>query len=141
MLSLKRIQSGWEKVWEVFAPFHYFSKEERSPVNKAAYKFLVYDDATIIGFACSLPMPSGSLKNAWKSHKIVVLPDYAARWSEVADFVAQFHTTAGKRWFCQAPKEFAEYRDSSPLWRPTRANDPPRKYSHEYIGKTGEEKL
>lgn len=133
MLRLVRVKDGWERVWAIFAPHHYFHNTERGGFNKASYKFLVFEDDVVIGFAATLPMPSGSLCSAWRSHKTVVLPAYDNKWPQVSDFVAEWHVKQGKRFFCQAPYEFAKYRDEpNSKWMPTTAHYPPEKCSHEY---------
>jgi hypothetical protein len=93
----------------------------------------MYEGDVVIGFAATLPMPSGTLKNAWRSHKTVVLPQFENRWAEVADFIASWHVQQGKRFYCQAPYEFAKYRDEpNSGWRTTSRHKPPRLCSHEY---------
>jgi hypothetical protein len=69
----------------------------------------------LLGFARVLPMPSGTLKNAFRAHKTVIrLPESPAMfqlWALVSDAQARLHVAEGKRFYSQAPIRYAAYRD------------------------------
>ena len=59
-------------VWERFRPYHYTP----NTFNVASRCFLATYCGRLIGMAACLPLPSGALKSAWRSHKVVVLPAF-----------------------------------------------------------------
>ena len=56
----------------MFKDHHYLD----SALNKAARCYVAVWDDQVIGFAGVITMPSGTLKNAWRGHRTVVLPDF-----------------------------------------------------------------
>lgn len=58
--------------WQIFKQHHYLTED----LNKAAKCFVVMWNEKPIGFVAVLPFPHGSLKNAFRISRIVVLPDY-----------------------------------------------------------------
>jgi len=144
-----------EKAWEVFRKHHYLNEK----LNKAAKCYVAYWNNVLVGFSSSLAMPSGSLKNAWREHRTVILPDFQGMGigTKLSNKIAELHLKEGKRYFSRTTHfRFGEYREKSPLWRPTSKNKVLRKdilnstrdlynnyqadgrrvcYSHEYIGK------
>ncbi len=107
-------------LWEDFKMYHYMT----TPLNKASRTFLALAGGVPVGFCASLPMPSGTLKNAYRAHKTVVrLPESPAMfklWAMVADAQARLHVAEGKRFFSAAPIAYAAYRDNpESIWVPT----------------------
>ena len=107
-------------LWEDFKQYHYMT----TPLNKASRTFLALANSVPVGFCASLPMPSGTLKNAYRAHKTVVrLPESPAMfklWALVADAQAKLHVAEGKRFFSAAPLAYAAYRDNpESIWVPT----------------------
>jgi energy-coupling factor transporter ATP-binding protein EcfA2/GNAT superfamily N-acetyltransferase len=60
------------KYWAVFSKYHYLSHSH----NNAARVFIATINDNIFGFCSVLPFPHPKLKNHWKEHRTVVLPDY-----------------------------------------------------------------
>lgn len=143
------------KAWDIFARHHYLNEK----LNKSARCFVAYWGDVLIGFSSSLTMPSGSLKNAYREHRTVILPDFQGMGlgTNLSNTIAQLHIEEGKRYFSRTTHyRFGEYRQNSPLWKPTSKNRVLRKdiltkpkdelynnyqgdnkrvcYSHEYIG-------
>ena len=143
------------QAWEVFRKHHYLSEK----LNKSARCFVMYWGDVVVGFASSLTMPSGYLKNAYREHRTVILPDFQGMGfgTKLSNKIAQLHLDEGKRYFSRTTHfRFGEYRQNSPLWKPTSKNRVLRKdilakpkeelynnyrgdgrrvcYSHEYIG-------
>ena len=149
-LEIERCDSSW---WHAFKDHHYLSDN----LNKSARCFLARWNKTPVGFVSVLPMPSGTLKNAWRESRTVILPDYQGIGLGVrlSDAVAQMYLEEGKRYYSKtAHPRMGEYRNTSKLWRPTVKNMKKRHdytlkhdstrmqhanrycYSHEYIGAT-----
>jgi ABC-type ATPase involved in cell division/GNAT superfamily N-acetyltransferase len=148
--------------WAIFAKHHYltgdFNKAAKAYLATATFEGDIFDEwpETIVGFASALPMPCGTLKNAWREHRTVVLPDFQGLGlgPKISDAVAQIHLDEGKRYFSRtAHPRFGAYRDRSPLWKKTSKYKKLRSadevsnsdikgfdftrtcFSHEYVGK------
>jgi GNAT superfamily N-acetyltransferase/ABC-type branched-subunit amino acid transport system ATPase component len=108
--------------WRVFRDHHYLTGN----MNKSAHCFMaVTDEGHPVAFASALAFPSGSLKNAWREHRTVVLPDYQGLGIGVrlSDFVARIYTQQGSRYFSKTSHpRMGGYRERSPLWVGTSKN-------------------
>lgn len=60
------------ETWKIFKHHHYLSHE----LNKAAKCFLILFNDKPVSFMAILPMPSGTIKNAFRVSRLVVLPDF-----------------------------------------------------------------
>lgn len=137
----------------MFKEHHYLSGD----INKAARCFVGLWNDRLVAFGASLTMPNGYIKNAWRGHRTVVLPDYQGLGigCRFSDAIAQIHIDEGKRYFsrCLHPR-MGFYREHSDLWVATSKNMRLRTdvthenvfkehyadnkricFSHEYIGK------
>ena len=56
----------------MFSKYHYLSHSH----NNAARVFITTLNNNIVGFCSVLPFPHPILKNHWKGHRTVILPDY-----------------------------------------------------------------
>lgn len=126
--------------WEFFKMFHY----DPNVFNTSAQCFFVEVNKKKIGFVASLAMRSGTLTNAWRAHKTVIMlsaehPEYKNLWKMAADEQARHHVSEGKRFFSAAPIDHAAYREQpNSGWKPTTKNERrkalKRECSHEFIG-------
>jgi hypothetical protein len=146
------LQPCRRELWEQFKDFHY----QVAPLNKSSRTHLAVAEingkSVAIGFCASLPMPSGTLKKAFRAHKVVVrmseCPAMFQLWATISDEQAKLHVREGKRFYSTAPILYAEYRDDPQSgWVPT-TKDERRKRSglrsHEYVQqpvKIGQAKL
>jgi len=151
-LSIEKCNSSW---WRVFKDHHYLSED----INKSSRCYVAKWNGNPVGFVSVLPMPSGTLKNAWREHRVVILPDYQGIGLGVrlSDAVGQMYVDEGKRYYSKtAHPRMGEYRNKSKLWKPTAKNMMKRQdykaghdgkysrqehadrfcYSHEYIHKS-----
>lgn len=149
------IEPCTKEAWAIFKDHHYLSKA----INKSARAWLATWNGVPIGFASALAFPSGSIKNAWREHRTVVLPDYQGLGIgvRISDAVASMFVDHGCRYFSKTSHpRMGEYREASSLWRPTSKNKMMRKdysesrktkedkhkmlhanrlcYSHEFVG-------
>ena len=147
--------------WGMFAQYHYLTGD----INKASTCYLAVIDNKPVGFLAVMPFPSGTLKNAIRGHRLVVLPKYQGYGIGVRliEAIAQMYIDQGKRFFGKtAHPRLGEQRENSPKWSPTSKNRVHRKekfvtlaqsfsqkkktdrvricYSHEYVGDVGSEK-
>lgn len=148
------------KAWSIFSDHHYLSAE----INIAAHCWLlVNENNTICGFGSAIPFPSRDLRNAWRGHRTVILPDFQGRGlgSMLSNTIAKMYYDNGCRYFSKtAHPKLGEHRSKSALWKPTSTNKVSRKeyanmgkytkgaytnfdykahahrlcYSHEYVG-------
>lgn len=141
--------------WALFRDHHYLSGD----INPSARCWLATWDDRPVGFTAALAYPVGGMKNCYRGHRTVVLPDYQGLGIGVrlSDCVGEILTRAGYRYFSKTShRRMGEYRNASDKWRPTAKNmmvrkdyksDTPTKesghklrhadrfcYSHEYVG-------
>lgn len=112
--------------WINFSNHHYLSGE----INKSSRCWLATINARKIGFLSSLPYPSGTVKNAWRGHRTVVLPEFqgCGIGVKISDAIAKIHTDRGMRYFSKTSHpRMGEYRERSPLWVGTSKNKKSRK--------------
>jgi len=60
------------ETWDIFKQHHYLSQD----LNKAAKCFLMLFNDKPAAFIAILPMPSGTIQNAFRVSRLVVLPDF-----------------------------------------------------------------
>ena len=143
------------KMWSYFAPHHYLSSSYKG--QKAWLAIDIYDRP--VAFSSIMAFPSGSFKNGWREHRTVVIPQYqglglGVRMSDwTAHYVSAILLDGQGRYFSKTVHpRMGEYREHSPLWKPTSKNrvartakeaenvhkgyslKPRLSYSHEYIG-------
>jgi len=146
------IRSCSNALWSHFAKHHYLSES----LNKAAHCYMALWEGQLVGFVASLAYPSGTVQNAFREHRLVIHPDYQGFGigPRLSEAIANHYVSNGKRYFSKTSHpRLGEYRDNSPVWKPTSKNhmkrtdgmnlegksrwsiNPERwSYSHEYIG-------
>lgn len=137
----------------MFKDHHYLDGN----INKASRCYVGVWEGNIVAFGAAITLPSGTLKNAWRGHRTVILPDYQGMGLGVrfSDAIAQIHLDEGHRYFSRSSHpRMGYYRENSNLWKATSKNKKLRKdvslanmykehyfdnkricFSHEYIGK------
>jgi GNAT superfamily N-acetyltransferase len=102
----------------MFKDHHYLSGD----MSSASRCYVAVWDGRVVGFLASMTMPNGFVKNAWRGHRVVILPDYQGLGIGVRfiDSVAQIHIDNGLRFFSRAAHpRMIYYMEQSPLWKPT----------------------
>lgn len=143
------------KAWSLFCDHHYLSAD----INKASRCWIAAWGESIVGFASAIAFPSGSIKNAWRGHRTVVLPEFQGLGIgvRISDAIGEILTSNGHRYFSKTSSyRMGGYRNNSKKWRPTSKNEKARVdykrgretkesghkmrhanricYSHEFIG-------
>jgi len=117
------------QIWDTFKRYHYLSGD----INSSANCYLgIYDDQPI-AFGAVIAMPCGTLKHAYREHRVVVLPDYQGMGigNKFSEAIAEAYHNAGCRYFSKtANPRMGVHRDNSPYWRATSKN---RRKRHDYI--------
>lgn len=138
--------------WEIFKKHHYLTELN----NKAFAHYLFSWNGKIIGINIVYPMPSGTLQNAYRSSRLVVLPDFQGLGIgyNISKFMGSIYKSAGKRYYTKTVHPaLGNKRNASSEWRPTPDNGKVRterniksnyiehwkennrvSYCHEYIG-------
>lgn len=118
------------KFWPIFSPHHYLTEN----INQSARCWAAVWEGQTVGFASAIAFPVGTIKNAWREHRTVVLPDFQGLGLgvRISDALACIFISEGRRYFSKtAHPRMGEYRNASPLWRPTSKNMMARKdYNH-----------
>lgn len=120
------IQPCGPEAWPLFSPHHYMS----AALNPAARCWTASWRGRIVGFASVLAFPRAGLKNGWREHRTVILPEFQGLGIGVrlSDTVARFVLSWGGRYYSKtAHPRMGGYRDASPLWRATSKNRVVRK--------------
>lgn len=102
----------------MFKNHHYLTGQ----LNKASRCYIAFWDDKVVGFCATITLPSGTLKNAWRGHRTVILPDFQGMGIGVrfSDAIAQLHLNEGHRYFSRTSHpRMIMYRENSPLWKPT----------------------
>ena len=105
----------------MFKNHHYLTDN----LSNASRCFVAVWDDQIVGFLASMTMPNGFIKNGWRGHRVVILPDYQGLGIGVKfiDAVAQLHIDDDKRFFSRtAHPRMGFYMHQSNLWKPTSKN-------------------
>jgi GNAT superfamily N-acetyltransferase len=113
--------SDKEMMWNLFKKHHYLSET----INKAAHCYIAKWGNKIVGFEAVLPLPSGTLKNAWREHRLVVLSDFQGLGIGISlsETIGEILKHRGKRFYSKTANiKLGEYRNKSPLWRNTPQN-------------------
>lgn len=148
IINLEVVPCGIE-AWSIFSKHHYLSAN----INHSASCWVCLWGTDIVGFASALAFPCGTIQNAYREHRTVVLPDFQGMGIGVrlSDAIAEMYKQQGYRYFSKtAHPRMGEYRNASTAWKPTSKNMITRKdktspksrwasrkvfsYSHEYMG-------
>ena len=109
------------KAWPMFRPHHYLTGD----IHRGARCWIATWNGEPVGFSSVISFPSGTVRNAWRGHRTVVLPDFQGLGIGVrlSDTMGEIHLSEGKRYFSKtAHPRLGEYRELSPRWRPTAHN-------------------
>jgi len=108
-----------QKYWSMFSKYHYLSHSH----NNAAMVFIATLNDDICGFCSALPFPHPKLKNYWKGHRTVILPDYQGIGigSILSNNVAEILKSEGKGFISTSSNPaFINSRKKSKKWIITR---------------------
>lgn len=87
-----------EYYWRIFSKYHYLSAN----FNVAARTYICTCNGEIAAICAVLPFPHPIVKNTWREHRTVVLPDYQGVGIGTAftDYVAELFRKEGKTFIC-----------------------------------------
>lgn len=87
--------------------------------------FEIYWKDRLVGFDSILNMPSGTIKNAFREHRLVVLPDYQGLGfgTKISEFVGEYLIQQGCKFFSRSTHiRLGRHRTDSNLWTSTSTN-------------------
>lgn len=109
--------------WERFKKYHYMT----SDLNEAAYCFCFTWEDKLVAFYSILPLPSGTMKDAWRGHRLVVLPDFQGLGigSHVSSFMGGILKNSGKTLYTKTVNPaLGNYRNNhKESWKTTPKNN------------------
>ena len=107
--------------WEHFKKYHYMTQE----LNSSATCFVFTWQDKDVAFHATLPLPSGTLKNAIRGTRTVVLPDFQGFGigQKITNFIAGIYVNNGNSYYTKTVNPaFGVYMDKSKLWKATPRN-------------------
>ena len=114
-----QIQRVHHSIWGIFKGHHYLSAD----LNKAAKIYLATIEGEPAAMTAILPFPHPRVKNVWKEHRTVVLPDYQGfgLGNRLSEHVGDLLLREGKRYTSvTSHPAMIHYRAKSKKWTMTR---------------------
>lgn len=114
-----QIQQVHHSIWQIFKGHHYLSAD----LNKASKIFLATIEGQPVAMTAILPFPHPHVKNVWKEHRTVVLPDFQGigLGNKLSEIVGDELIANGKRYTSvTSHPSMIHYRAQSPKWKMTR---------------------
>ena len=140
------------KSWEMFKQHHYL----RNDLDKASKCYILKWENIIVGFYAIKAFPNGYIKNFWRGHRLVILPDFQGMGlgKYLLDYINNLYINKGCRVFVKcACIKLGRYMEESNKYIKTSTNKKERNigdngsfnkhitfdfdricYSYEYVG-------
>lgn len=109
-----RIYPSKRTTWEVFKNHHYLTSTLASSSDCYIATASFGDEEVLVGFTSAIPLPSGTLENAWRGHRLVILPDFQGLGigPRLSDALAEIYLNKGCRFYSRtAHPRLGAYRD------------------------------
>lgn len=119
-------ESTNKDIWRVFREHHYLT----SDFNKGAKVYLLYWNDTLVGMNSVLNLPSASLKYAFRTHRLVILPDYQnlGLGTKFEEFLGEYYLKQSRRLFLRTSHlRLGLHCQESNLWKTNSTNKKIRK--------------
>jgi len=111
-----RVERCHTEAWRLFGPHHYLD----DALNRAATCFVGFWQDHPVVFLAVLPFPHAQLKNAYRAHRLVTLPDYqgVGIGNAFCDYLSGVYKAAGRRLYVTTahPARVGTLA-RNPLWR------------------------
>lgn len=131
----------------MFRKHHYLSGD----LNKACKFYTIYWDDILVGMASVLTMPCGTIKHAYRQHRLVILPDFQGLGigTKVNDFLADLYVKNGYKYFIRTTHvRLKHHLASDKRWKATNGNekkrskkDIDRNFSNDETGLIGDTRI
>lgn len=109
------------EAWSYFRHHHYLDGN----INRNSRCWIAVWDGVLVGFSSALHFPNKNLRNSWRGHRTVILPDYQGLGLGVrlSDLIGELFIRNGCRYFSKTSHpRMGEYREKSRLWKATSKN-------------------
>lgn len=106
------------KAWDMFKKHHYLSED----IHKGATCYMAIMNNVPVAFIGLLSLPGRDVRNAWREHRVCVLPDFQGMGigNAFSEFIAEEYIKTGRRYFSKTSNpRMGEHRNKSKVWRPT----------------------
>ena len=104
--------------WDRFKKYHYMTAE----LNAASTCFVFTWNNKLVAFESILPLPNGSYKNAYREHRLVVLPDFQGLGLgiKISEWCGGILKNEGKTFYTKTVNPaLGIFRQNSPNWHQT----------------------
>ena len=106
-------------VWRIFRHHHYLSKD----LNTSSRTFIAFLNNELVGFIAIMALPSGTIDNAFRVHRMVVLPDYQGLGiaTKMLKYIANLHSKQNKNFYIKTShiKLYNYLKKHNKEWRET----------------------
>jgi len=116
-LEIRRVHHS---AWRIFKGHHYMSAE----LNSSSHCYVGFLEDEPVCFTAAIYQPHDKVKNLWREHRTVVLPDYQGIGigNKMSDAIASYYKSLGKRYTSvTSHPAFFHSRMKNPNWRLTRS--------------------
>jgi ABC-type lipoprotein export system ATPase subunit len=106
------------EAWNIFKQHHYLT----SDLSKSSKCYLTLLNDKPVAFNAVLPLPSGTIQNAYRMSRTVVLPDFQGLGlgGAISDYIAKLYKKDGKRFYAKTSNPALwNKRENSNNWRVT----------------------
>ena len=107
------------EAWNIFKQHHYLTEE----LNKAAKSFVFLMNDKPVAFIANLPMPSGTIKDAYRVSRLVVLPDFQGLGIgiDILNFMGSMYKKDNKKLYIKTsnPSLFKGMKRNKEHWKIT----------------------
>jgi hypothetical protein len=105
------------ETWRLFKQHHYLTQD----LNKSAKTFIVLFNDKPMAFVAILPMPSGTIQNAFRVSRLVVLPDYQGLGAgiKILNYFGSLYQTINKNLYIKTsnPSLFKGMERNTKHWK------------------------
>lgn len=107
--------------WDRFKKYHYMTED----LNKSCSCFVFTWNQKVVGFYSLLPLPSGTIQNAYRGHRLVILPDFQGfgLGGKISEFMGGILKNNNKVLYTKTVNPaLGWYREKSKNWEGTPRN-------------------
>lgn len=110
--------SAKNEIWKIFKQHHYLSAD----LNVASRMFIAFLNNEIVGMIATLPLPSGTISEAFRVHRIVILPDYQGLGiaTKLLNYFGNLHSKQNKNFYIRTShNKLKTYFQKNAKWKET----------------------
>ncbi len=111
--------------WSHYSKYHYLTSSLLTNSNCWEAFVKIENIERAVGFIAIVPLPSGTVTNAVREHRLVVIPSCQGLGIgvSISETIAKYYVNSGARYFTKTSHpRLGQYRDNNSSWRPTAKN-------------------